>query len=51
MSMYIGVLCWLPYFYHKDTHRIMFKSFHLLWGVRYKHLCDFHSFKNVKIKS
>ena len=32
---------WLPFFYHKDTHRIKFSRFYLLWGVRYQHLCDF----------
>ena len=32
---------WQPYLYHKDTYRIKFSRFSLLWGVRYKHLCDF----------
>ena len=33
------------YFYHKDSHRIKFSCFYLLWGVRYKHLCDFSHFQ------
>ena len=41
MSQHILDLCWLTYFYHKDTYRIRFSCFYLLWGVRYQHLCDF----------
>ena len=45
MSQHISDLCWLPYFYHKDPYRIKFSRFYLLWGVRYKHLCDFSYFQ------
>ena len=34
-----------PNFYHKDPYRVKFSRFYLLWGVRYKHLCDFSHFQ------
>ena len=37
--------CWPPYFYHKDTYRIKFSRFYLLWGVRYQHLYEFSHFQ------
>ena len=45
MSQHIRDFCWLPYFYHKDTYRIKFSRFYLLWGVRFQHLCDFSHFQ------
>ena len=45
MCLHIRDLCWLPFFYHKDPHRIKFSGFYLLWGVKYQHLCDFSHFQ------
>ena len=45
MSSHILYLGWPPYFDHKDTYCIKFASFNLLWGVRYKHLCEFSDFQ------
>ena len=51
MSWYICDLGLGPYFYHKDTYSIKYSCFYLLWGVRYKQLCEFHTFKNLTITS
>ena len=39
------MMCWLPFFYHRDTYPIRFSRFYLLWGVRYQHFCDFSHFQ------
>ena len=50
MIQHICDLCWLPFFCHKDPQRIKLSRFYLLWGVRYQHLCDFHTFKMYQLR-
>ena len=45
MSEHICELCWLPYFYHKDTYRIKFSRPYFLLSVRYQHLYEFSHFQ------
>ena len=45
MSNAICDFCWLPFFYHKDTYRIKFSRFYILWGVIYQKLSDFLHFQ------